>query len=147
MQRFRFRLEALLNYRKLQTDQAQAELGRATVEWQNQLALLAALFDKNEKIEDFLRNIQQTSIIVDDLISCHEYRQLLKNKIDQQKETVRIAEQYCEECRQCLVESLKRQKLVEKIREKRWTQFTEELLRQEQKELDEIGLQLHVRGE
>lgn len=147
MQRFQFRLEALLKYRKLQTDQAQAELGQATVEWQNQLTALNTLFNKNEQLADHLRDIQQSSILVDDLISCHEYGQLLKSKIDQQIETVRIAEQFCDNCRQRLSESLKRQKLVDKIKEKRWTQFNEELLRQEQKELDEIGLQLHVRGE
>lgn len=147
MQRFQFRLEALLKYRKLQTDQAQAKLGQAIVEWQNQLAALNTLFDKNKQLSDHLRDIQQTPIFVDDLIACHEYGQLLRTKIDQQTETVRMAEQYCDECRQRLSESLKRQKLVEKIREKRWTQFNEELLRHEQKELDEIGLQLHVRGE
>ncbi|MDF2500580.1 MAG: flagellar export protein FliJ [Anaerosporomusa subterranea] len=147
MQRFQFRLEALLKYRKLQTDQAQAELGQATVEWQNQLSALNTLFEKKEQLSEHLRDIQQTPILVDDLVSCHEYGQILRNKINQQKETVHIAEQYCDECRQRLSESLKRQKLVEKIREKRWTQFNEELLRQEQKELDEIGLQLHVRGE
>ena len=147
MQRFQFRLESLLKYRKLQTDQAQAELGQATVEWQNQLSALNTLFEKNDQLSEHLRDIQQTPILVDDLVSCHEYGQILRNKLNQQKETVRIAEQYCDECRQRLSESLKRQKLVEKIKEKRWSQFNEELLRQEQKELDEIGLQLHVRGE
>jgi flagellar FliJ protein len=147
MQRFQFRLEALLTYRKLQTDQAQAELGRATVEWQNQLVTLNTLFDESEQLVDRLRQIQQTAFLVDDLICCHEYEQHLRIRILQQQKSVHLAEQYCNESRERLSEALKRQKLVEKIKEKRWTQFSEELLRQEQKELDEIGLQIHVRGE
>lgn len=147
MLRFRFRLEALLKYRKLQTNQAQAKLGQAITEWQNQLAMLNTLYGQAEQLTDHLREIQQTAITVDELIACHEYGQFLKSSIKQQKEAVLKAEQYCEICREQLSEALKRQKLVEKIKEKRWNQFSEEMLRQEQKELDEIGLQLHVRGE
>lgn len=147
MLRFRFRLEALLKYRKLQTNQAQAKLGQAITEWQNQLAVLNTLYEQAEQLADHLREIQQTAITVDELIACHEYGQFLKSSIKQQKEAVHKAEQYCEICREQLSEALKRQKLVEKIKEKRWNQFSEEMLRQEQKELDEIGLQLHVRGE
>ena len=36
-------------------------------------------------------------------------------------------------------------KSIEQLKEKRWREYNEELLFEEQKMLDEIGLQLHMR--
>ncbi|MDU4959908.1 MAG: flagellar export protein FliJ [Sporomusaceae bacterium] len=147
MQRFRFRLEALLHFRKLQTEQAQARLGEATVEWQKQSQTLQSLQSEEREAAVYFRQLQQTPVTADDFVAFHAYKQMLKNKISCQTEAVATAAAQREECRQQLAETLKRQKLVEKLKEKRLQQYNEELLRLEQKELDEIGLQLHARGE
>ena len=147
MQRFQFRLEALMKYRKLLTEQFQAELGRATAKWQIELALLTTHIENNQNLENNLRDLQQKPVSVASLITCHMYGKRLKEMIKQQQESVHNAERHCDICREHLSEALKRQKLVEKIKEKRWLQYSEEQLQQEQKQLDEIGLQLYVRGE
>lgn len=147
MQRFRFRLEALLNYRKLLTDQTQAELGRAVSTWQYEVGRLESLNLENDQLHSRLRLLQQKSVAVDELMFCYSYSERLRQSISDQEDAVMRAENYRDECRDRLAEALKGQKLVEKIKEKKLTQYQEELLSQEQKELDEIGLQLYVRGE
>lgn len=147
MQRFQFRLKALMKYRKLLTEQFQAELGRATAAWQSELTLLTTHIDNKQQLENSLRDLQQKPIPVDSLITCHIYGKRLKELIIHQQESVNNAERRCNTCREQLSEALKRQKLVEKLKEKRWLQYTEEQLQYEQKQLDEIGLQLYVRGE
>ena len=147
MRRYQFRLQTLLNYRKMLTNQAQAELGRAVKEWQMQVDILNSLTIDNENVEAQLRKIQQKPVAIDELLDCHTYGALIKHKIQQQRERVQSAERYCSECRAKLAETMKHEKLVQKLKEKRLAQYKEELLCQEQKDLDEIGLQLYTRGE
>ena len=145
MQKFRFRLEALLKYRRQLTDQAQAELGKAIVHWQRELDRLENLQSILSQNEAYVRGLQQNSVTIDELIQCHTYGKRLEQLILAQEEQVRLAAINMESCREKLAESMKQQKLVEKIKEKRLLKYQEELLAQEQKDLDEIGLQLFVR--
>lgn len=147
MQKFQFRLEALLNYRKMQTNQAQTEHGVAEVKWQQALTVLTALRDEKVKHELFVRESKTKPIAIESLLLFDAYQNKLVNKIADQEKATRIANEYRNTCRQRLSDALKRQKLVERLREKRWAQYTQDGLRQEQLELDEIGLQLYVRGE
>lgn len=145
MQKFHFRLEALLKYRRQLTDQAQAELAQAVVSWQTELEKQQALLADQRRLDILMRDLQQKNVAIDELIYCHNYSLRLEKLISDQVENVMTAEQHKEFCREKLAETLKRQKLVEKIKEKRLAQYQEDLLRHEQQDLDEIGLQLFVR--
>lgn len=147
MQRFQFRLETLLHYRTLQKNIAQSALGQAEIAWRAANEELTALHTKKEQLEDILRDTQTEHIKVESLIFCHTYGLRLKTQITHQQEAVAVADEQRIECRRQLVEAQKKQKLVEKLKANRLSQYNTEILAQEQKELDEIGLQLYARGE
>lgn len=147
MKRFRFSLETLLSYRKLRVDQAQTKLASASLALQAEQQQLRLLVAEAEQLTELLRNVQQQPVTVEELMICNTYSEALKQKITRQHAVVQQAEQYHFECQSQLLAAVKQHKLVNILKEKRLTQYQIQLLAQEQKGLDEIGLQIYVRGE
>ena len=147
MQAFHFRLQALLKYRIMQKEQAQAELFDAA-------ALLRRETDKLQAIEQNwrdnicqLREIRETNATnMLELFKLYElYFDKLKRDIVKQKALIETAKLEHSRCLAALAEALKKEKVVEKFKEKKYQQYQQECLAEEQKELDEIGLQIYVR--
>lgn len=143
---FQFRLEPLLKFRRIQEEQAQVLLAQATAQY---LAARDELVAREERLADhliFWRQRQQESVTVGSLKMLQDYNDKLISDISCQKQNVAAAESFRQECIRGLEEAARARKLVEKLREKRLRQYQAELLREEQKELDELGLQAFIRN-
>lgn len=144
LKRFRFRLEALLNFRKMQKEQAQAQYAAASNRLQMEQQVLVELRQRLSAGFTFLRENLQIRICIDTL--CNGYIDRLKENIELQQEKIRQAENRRLECLKALQDAESNLTIIEKLRDKRVEQYRNEVLRDEQKLIDEIGMQMYVRG-
>ncbi len=145
MKSFKFRLEALFKFRKMQEEQAQILFWQATNQLRIEKEELVKLEENVMENMNLLRNFQHNLLSIETYKSFHHYFDKMKNEIQQQKESIKRADEYRQECLKNLEEAVKSHKVVEKFREKKIQDYQAELLKEEQKKLDEIGLQLYVR--
>ncbi|HWQ61249.1 MAG TPA: flagellar export protein FliJ [Negativicutes bacterium] len=146
MRPFQFRLETLLKFRRLQEEQAQIRLAEATAAFVAEQELLAALEDDlSGHVADYRRRMREP-VTVSTLKMLRDYYDKLKGDIACQQERVDAAAQKRRECLAVLEEAAKARKLVEKLKEKRLAQYQAEALLEEQKLLDELGLQAFSRN-
>jgi len=135
MKQFKFQLEALLRMRRLQQEEAQMHFAQATSRHQAEVMLL-----------ERLQNEQAKKQTIDTLKNYYFYIDKLNVTITMQHEQAEAAEQYRCTCLAALAEATTKLKLVEKLREKRLAEYKTELLQQEQKMLDELGMQVFMRN-
>lgn len=145
MKPFRFRLETLLEFRKMQKEQSQIVFLQATDQLRIEKEVLAELEGKLTENRQLLCVSQQQSITVEKLKFFQYYFDRINKDIVKQNESVVQATQYCNECLQKLAEAEKNHKIVEKFREKKLENYQIEAIQEEQKLLDEIGLQIYTR--
>ena len=139
---FEFRLEKVLELRRLQEDVAQREFAVAqkAVAGQNQTIL--GLMTEEDDVKKSLRAAQQRSIDVDRLrlaggcLAALERR--LRREYDALQELVTVEI----EKRRRLTEARKGVRVLERFRERQFLLYRQELDRQERKFLDEIGQNL-----
>jgi len=145
MQSFTFRLETLLKFRKMQKEQAQIAFWQATNQFQVEKQKLVELEIKLSQNIEQLRNYQQDALTIETLRAYQYYFEKIKYEIAKQNESVLASDEKRKECLRNLEEAVKKHKIVEKFREKKLQHYQDEMIKEEQKMLDEIGLQLYVR--
>ncbi|WP_346354626.1 flagellar export protein FliJ [Azotosporobacter soli] len=147
MHAFRFRLQALLKYRTMQKEQAQANLLEAAAILRQEQQVLQMLEGKWQENMSSLRELRQNGAAnLVEMFKLYElYFDKLREDIHSQKKQIAAAAVRHDACLKALAEALKQEKVVEKVREKKYQQYQQEWLAEEQKTLDEIGLQLYVR--
>lgn len=145
MQSFKFRLETLLTFRKMQKEQVQIAFWQATNQFRIEKEILLELESKLAQNISLLRSYQQQSLDIETFKSFQYYFDKMKKDIKNQKECVMQADEHRKECLSALEDAVKNHKLVDKYREKKLQQHQFEVIKEEQKVLDEIGLQLYVR--
>ncbi|HWR05346.1 flagellar export protein FliJ [Sporomusa sp.] len=147
MKKFRFRLDTLLKFRKMQEEQAQIKLAEATTRlnkeheqlgiFQNQLASNLTLLSQKQS---------SGSSTIETLKTFSYYIDKIKRLISEQKIQVAKAAGYQQECLTELEGAIQQRKLVSNLQKKCLDQYNEELLQEEQKILDELGTQAFVRS-
>lgn len=146
MRPFQFRLETLLKFRRLREEQAQLRLAEATAALEAEKERLAALQEEATALVADYRRTQAEPVTVATLKVFRDYNDKLKGDISHQHIRVDAAAQKRQECLTTLEEAAKARKLVEKLREKRLAQYQAEALLEEQKLLDELGVQAFSRN-
>jgi len=146
MKQFKFQLEALLRMRRMQKDEAQMRLAQATSQYHIELAALQNLQSEQKNLMDLFRANQVKKQTVDTLKNYYYYFDKLNINIAAQQEQVEIAEQYRCTCLAALEAATTNHKLVEKLKEKRLDEYRAEVLQQDQKMLDELGMQVFMRN-
>lgn len=145
MQKFHFRLETLLKYRTMQKEQIEIKFAQATQVMEAERERLVEMNETMAKNMEVLRDKQQEVLPVETLKVFQNFFDKIKEEICGQSQRVQAAEQYQAQCLRELEDIVKQVDIVEKLRVKRVLQYRLEQLAEEQKTLDEIGLQLHVR--
>lgn len=145
MKKFRFQLAALLKVTQMKKEQAEIRFAEAT---QLLLKDRQVLTGFEHELEEGISQYYQLSagkVTVSDLMSYHAYFERMKGQIEQQKLEVEKAAAHREECLETLQAAMNKLKTIERLRDRRYEQFKEAQLAEEQKELDEIGLQIYTR--
>ncbi len=133
---FRFRLDSVLNLRSQESQQAQAALGEASsalVARQEDLAL------RRQYRQQLLEHQAGAALSVRD-IEAHWYhvRSVNKEIETMERECLNLRE-IEDNRREELSEALKKQRSLEKLRERKHDLFRENLRKEEQKQMDEIA--------
>jgi flagellar FliJ protein len=135
MNSYQFSMDKILDWRSDQEDEAR-----------NKVSIMNDQLNKEKLILDNLlkesRKIKKESLFssgVDSYRRHDMYKELLGEKITQQKRRVEQAEQALNEAKEQLVAAHKNKKVMEKLDEKERTRFTQLQKKEEQKQLDEIS--------
>lgn len=145
MKRFQFRLDTLLKFRKMQKEEAQLKFAQAANQAKIEKEQLSQLEDILQKNIGVFKISQSQVLTVDKLKSFHNYFDKIREDIKKQLGRLNEAELLRLECLKALESAVKNYEVVENLRAKRLLQHQAELLSEEQKFLDELGLQNYVR--
>lgn len=145
MHPFRFRLATLLKFRAMQKEQAQLTFMQAVTRVKEEQQKLHFLQDRLADALQNARSEREQRVVVEKLKLFEYYFDKLKKDIEKQTQSLEAAINEQHQCLKRLEEAVKQHRVVEKFREKKWQQYQTEVLQEEQKLLDEIGIQLHVR--
>ena len=145
MQRFQFKLQRLLDFRKIREEQAQAEFAKATRVFLHEK-------DKLEQIQDVFtetlegmkaEQAKPSSSIM--LKMYQEYIDTVREGIRLQSAKVASAGERRQKSLTAYEEASRRRKAVDNLRDRRLQQYQEEVLLEEQAFLDELGGQRYNR--
>lgn len=135
MQKFVFNMQKILNLRKFEEKQAQAELGKAVsaeTRIQDTLNLIA---------RQNVQTVQNASGIKNplELYNLNNYLRLLSQRKEKLLQELAQAHIETEQKREKMREAMLKVKALEKLREVRQNEWAQENRRREEKELDDIA--------
>lgn len=137
MRRFEFSLQKVLDYRQRREEQALRAFAEAQAQLAQERAVLESLLHEREAC---LRRSQRRHRLMMSMLTVEQtYLSALEERIVVQRERVTQAERLLEERRQALLEAQRERKALERLREKQYEQWRQEMLRVEQKALDELA--------
>lgn len=134
MKNFEFSLEKVLSIREFEEKEAQIELGKAISvvnDLNNKLKYIAA-----ERINS--NESRSNSSDLNFLMSVENYINGLDFQKEQLLEQLAQAELVVEEKRKIMIEAMQKRKALDKLKENQYKVYKKELLREEEKILDEI---------
>ena len=148
MKKFKFQLETLLKVTRRKKDDAElkfAEVSRRLEEYK--LVLQALLQEmKQGQMEYAELTSEGKKVTIGVIMTYNAFFNWKKQQIDNQQQLILKTTEERQRKLKALMDLMTYLKSIEQLKEKRLREYNEELLFEEQKMLDEIGLQLYVRG-
>lgn len=147
MKKFKFQLETLLKVTKRKKDDAEmqfAESSRKLEECRAKLQIL--LRELSEGQAEFVEKTSEgKTVTVGVIMMYNQFFNWKRHQIEQQQQVILKATQDKQQKLKILMQLMTYLKSIEQLKEKRLNEYNAELLFEEQKMLDEIGLQLSMR--
>ncbi len=148
MKKFKFQLETLLKVTRRKKDDAElkfAEVSRKLEEYKMVLqALLQEMKQGQKEYAELTSEGKKVTIGV--IMTYNAFFNWKKQQIDNQQQLILKTTEERQRKLKTLMDLMTYLKSIEQLKEKRLKEYNDELLFEEQKMLDEIGLQLYVRG-
>lgn len=138
--RYSFKFETLLNYKKRLEEVAQQVLAQKMTERAEAEQKLNRLKTRGEKCLFELIKKRAKGIPAAQHLLYINYLNLLAKDIAIQEEVAQALARAVEEARQKLLKLSREKKMIEKLKKKDFNAFTQEMIRVEQKENDELVL-------
>ncbi len=147
MKKFKFQLETLLKVTRRKKDDAEMQFAEVS----------RRLEDHRARLQDLLTELQEgqqeysemtaegKTVTVGVITTYNNFFNWKRAQIEQQQQVILKTMQEKQQKLKALMDIMTYLKSIEQLKEKRWREYNEELLFEEQKMLDEIGLQLHMR--
>jgi flagellar protein FliJ len=137
MKRFKCNLEKVLDYRKIEEDIAQERY----IESRNKAWKMEEQLDElnilHLNLYNFLRN--EDTLNLDERIHARDYLYQHRKKIEDFQGRLSQQEKDVEEKQLEFVDKRKERRILENLKDKKYTRYYKDLLHTEQKELDEIA--------
>ena len=146
MQKFRFKLQRLLDFRKIREEQAEAEFAKATRVFLHEKELLRQLESNLADTFSRLKLEQEKTSSLLTLKLFQDYIDTTREGIKLQAVKVAAAADRRQQCLRKLEEAARKRKGVESLKEKKLQQYHEEALKEEQAFLDELSGQRYIRN-
>ena len=147
MKKFKFQLETRLKVTKMKKEEAEVALGKASRKLEEArmgLETLLAEMQKGQQDYDALSQ-EGTRVTIGRLMSFNSFFAWKREQIEMQQNILLQVRGEKQQKLKELMEVLSYLKSIEQLREKRLQEYKEDVLKEEQKMLDEIGLQLTTR--
>ena len=147
MKKFKFQLETLLRVTRRKKDDAErdfAEASRKLEEAREGLNTLMAEMQKGQRDYDALAQ-EGVRVTVGRLMAFNSFFAWKREQIEMQQGIVLQMKGEKQKKLKALMEVMSYLKSIEQLKERRWQEYQTAALQEEQKMLDEIGLQLTMR--
>ncbi len=138
MAKFVYRMQNILDIKNKLEIQAKNSYAVARMRLSKEEEKLDGLFAQKKAYEEAYRQQLSGSIDVRQINICKNAIELSKNMIKKQLVEVKVASLNLEAAQKRLGEIMKERKIQEKLREKAYEEFLQELNDQEKKEIDEL---------
>lgn len=132
---YKFSLQNVLEWRKDQEDEAKLELIQAKNTLENENRYLTKLINENIRLKEKAALNKRVDVMRQDDL----YREVLNDKIIQQKLIVEQTEHDVKRAEKELLKAHQDKKVMEKLKEKEEAEYYEEIESIEQKNLDEFA--------
>lgn len=138
MARFNYKLQSVLDIKQKLESQEKIAFGLAAAKLQEEQKTLQKLMIQKAGYDKQARMLVEGNINVLEINACRRTIEIMKTRIRTQMLEVHKAEKQLEVVRQRLNEVMIERKTYEKLREKKFEEFKQELLYEEKKEVDEL---------
>jgi len=148
MKKFRFQLETLLKVTRMKKEEAEVAFAEAVRRLAEARAYQRQLLEEMHRGRLDYENLSKegTRIKIGTLMSFNQFFGWKRQQIEDQQQVILHANAERQKRLKVLMEQMSALKSIEKLREKRLAEYKAEVLQEEQKMLDEIGLQLTMRN-
>lgn len=148
MKKFRFQLETLLKVTRMKKEEAEVAFAKAVRALEEERAYQRQLLEEMAQGQRDYEKISKegTHIKIGRLMSFNQFFGWKRQQIEDQQQVILRANAVRQKALKVLMVQMSALKSIEKLREKRLAEYKAEALREEQKMLDEIGLQLTMRN-
>ena len=139
MNTFRFRLQQLLDFRIDRQIQSQRNLAAALRALAREEELLAAMYRELTSYYDEWNEQRKHFADISDVLIYNRYLGRLERTLKEQLVRIRQQEELVARVRAALIQATKDKKVMERLKEKHYQEFTETINKLEQNFLDEIA--------
>jgi flagellar FliJ protein len=136
---FKFNLQPLLNHRRYLEEVLQKELAQFRKRLTSEQNKLRHLKEKKREYSQRLQQRQKVSGTASDLILYLQYLDRLSTELEHQHQQVVAAEKDFKNKRNDLIETMKKRKILEKLKENRSRAYQQQMLKNERKFMDEVA--------
>jgi flagellar FliJ protein len=143
---YQFNLEPLLNHQRFIEEQHQKALAKIRLKLEEQNTLLEQLLRKEATMTARLKEKQREPISSDDLILYRHYFDRLRKDVIRQRKRTLETERCFRVKKEELIEAVKKREMLEKLKAKGLSAYQEKILRKEQADLNEAGLNAYNRN-
>ena len=142
---YRFKLQSLLKHRRHQEEICQKEMAEAQRDLTHTQEKLR--HQKKEKHENLqkLHSRQKERHNISDILIFINYIKQLSRDMEAQMQQVGKASANVTQKRHNLIESMKKRKTLEKLKEKDWLEYQQKVMQTERKFNDEVAATRHIR--
>jgi flagellar FliJ protein len=141
---FRFRLEQVLNHRRMEEKKAKDELTLAKIEQQKAVNALEAA---RQMLQQSLNAAEETGRLdLQQELNGFFFREQLSAKVLKLQENLKKAARAVEEKKNILILARQKTMVLEKLKEKQKEEFIYQENMEEQKQIDELALAMFIRN-
>lgn len=145
MPQFKFKLQKVLDYRKIKEEEKKRELSALLKEYNKQAEILNSLREKQAGLFLELKNLQKEELNITQILFYYFYLQNLSSRIKKQIQLLEELDGKIVQKREEVIQASKERKIMEKLKERKYREFVYFLDRAEQIFLDEISNSAFVR--
>lgn len=147
MKKFKFQLETLLKVTRMKKEDAEVAFAEASRKLEEARAVLQDLMDEMQRGQHDYEALSKEGIrvTVGKLMTFHSFFAWKREQIEIQQGIILQARGEKQKKLRELMDVMSYLKSIEQLKEKRLQEYKEEAMQEEQKMLDEIGLQLTMR--
>lgn len=143
MGKYNFRLQRVLDIRDVELEKAQHELYQVR---QKEKKIKQKLTNAEEKLESLFDYIRKNNLSVTENIRTREYIKKQQKKVREVNEELKNHQEVVKQYKENLLEKKQAKEKITKIKEKKSAAFYKELLRKEQKQIDELSARMSQQG-